>query len=303
MSDPAAPAEIIALAEQRVLARRNRDFAQADELRDAITAQGWLVTDTSDGFALNPAPPFEVFANCAAMQQATHLDQTAASIAVIIEGWPQDARTCIDALLTWVPPAVRILALDCGNVDGAGEVLDDPRIVDLHIADVNPGWSTAVTALMEIAASDVVVLMDVSTVLTGDGISPLIEAISDDVVAAAWQGVDVNLDDEWRSLTAAGPGEVDAFLGYCVALNREFARAHPPHPKARFYRNADIEWSMQLRAAGGRIVVPSAELPMRQDRHHGYHDSDPDYRDRESKRTYDRFLKEFRGRTEILRPR
>jgi hypothetical protein len=76
--------------------------------------------------------------------------------------------------------------------------------------------------------------------------------------------------------------------------------ATPPHPKAKFYRNADLEWSLALRAAGGCLVVPTAELPVRQDRHRGYYDSDPAYRDKESRKTYDRILQAFRGRDEIL---
>jgi hypothetical protein len=46
--------------------------------------------------------------------------------------------------------------------------------------------------------------------------------------------------------------------------------------------------------------VPTAELPVRQDRHRGYYDSDPAYRDKESRKTYDRILQAFRGRDEIL---
>ena len=58
-----------------------------------------------------------------------------------------------------------------------------------------------------------------------------------------------------------------------------------------------------LRAAGGRLVVPTADQPARQDRHHGYHDSEPELRERESKKTYDRILQGFRRRPEILHPR
>ena len=58
-----------------------------------------------------------------------------------------------------------------------------------------------------------------------------------------------------------------------------------------------------LLGAGGRLVVPSTDLPVRQDRHRGYHDSDPQMRDRESKKTYDRILQAYRRRPEILRPR
>ncbi len=46
------PAEISALADARVLARKNREWQQADELRDAITAAGYQVEDTRDGYRL-----------------------------------------------------------------------------------------------------------------------------------------------------------------------------------------------------------------------------------------------------------
>ena len=50
-----APAEVLELADQRVRAREQRDFAEADRLRDAIAAAGWSVRDVSGGFELVPA--------------------------------------------------------------------------------------------------------------------------------------------------------------------------------------------------------------------------------------------------------
>jgi len=52
---PEAPPEVVALAEERVAARAARDFARADELRDAIAAAGWTVRDGPDGYELTPA--------------------------------------------------------------------------------------------------------------------------------------------------------------------------------------------------------------------------------------------------------
>ncbi len=49
-----APPEVIALAQDREQARAARDFARADELRDAIAAAGWTVRDGPDGFELLP---------------------------------------------------------------------------------------------------------------------------------------------------------------------------------------------------------------------------------------------------------
>ena len=47
-----APAEIVALAEERVAARADRDFDAADRLRVEIEAAGWDVRDEADGFRL-----------------------------------------------------------------------------------------------------------------------------------------------------------------------------------------------------------------------------------------------------------
>lgn len=44
-----APKEIIAIAEERQLARKNKEWKKSDELRDAIKAKGWLVEDNKDG--------------------------------------------------------------------------------------------------------------------------------------------------------------------------------------------------------------------------------------------------------------
>jgi len=49
-----APADIVALAEERHQARATRDFARADELRDKLAAAGWQVEDSADGPVLRP---------------------------------------------------------------------------------------------------------------------------------------------------------------------------------------------------------------------------------------------------------
>ena len=44
--------EIVALAEQRVFARANKNWAESDKLRDEITALGWSIQDSKDGYKL-----------------------------------------------------------------------------------------------------------------------------------------------------------------------------------------------------------------------------------------------------------
>jgi cysteinyl-tRNA synthetase len=50
-----APAEILALVEARQEARKARDFAQSDQLRQQIAALGWEVADTPQGPTLKKA--------------------------------------------------------------------------------------------------------------------------------------------------------------------------------------------------------------------------------------------------------
>ena len=44
-----APAEIVALAEERQAARKAKDFARSDQIRDELAAQGWVIEDTPKG--------------------------------------------------------------------------------------------------------------------------------------------------------------------------------------------------------------------------------------------------------------
>jgi hypothetical protein len=299
-----APPELADLLERRAAARAEKDWQRSDALRDEAAALGWLVRDTADGQVVAPKPPYDVLATVRDLpdHRSAH-DARRCTVGLLVEGWPDDVRTCVEALVQHAPPDVVVVLLENGDT-GAGAVMHalaqahPGRVEELHVERA-AGWGEARQALLDADVAAVHVLMDVSTVLEGDALSPLLAALDDDGVAGAgWRGADV--EDGWTSFADAGPGEVEALLGYLLAVRRAAALQVPLPAKARFYRNADLEWSYLLREAGaGRLVVPADDLPVRQDRHRGYHDSDPTTRDRESKRTYDRFLQRFRGREDL----
>ncbi len=51
-SETEIPAEILALAEARVAAKKAKDFKRADEIRDELKSKGWIVEDSPKGFKL-----------------------------------------------------------------------------------------------------------------------------------------------------------------------------------------------------------------------------------------------------------
>ena len=225
-----------------------------------------------------------------------------------MHGWPEDLASCVAALVAYAPPSVGVdIALVSDDPDlraGVGQAIGQFEQVSLHELGSKTGWGQAQSFLLGLSDARYAVVMDISTVFEGDAISPLVNlAESEEAVGAGWRGVNVALDKQWYEFEDAPAGEVDALLGYLMVLERKAALATPPAPQAQFYRNADMEWSLALRAAGGRLVSYPGSLPVRQERHRGYYDTDPTYRDEQSKINYMRMLKKFKGREDILAPR
>jgi|SRR5690349_10901575 len=52
LEDDRPPEEVVALVQQRLLARASKNWAESDKLRDQIAALGWSVQDSKDGYNL-----------------------------------------------------------------------------------------------------------------------------------------------------------------------------------------------------------------------------------------------------------
>jgi GT2 family glycosyltransferase len=223
-----------------------------------------------------------------------------ATVAIYIDGFLDDAATCITALKLNSSSDIAIYLIVSGDLDVTTlySLLDDRTFI-VHITQ-GVGWGEANNALLKLANSTSVIFMDPSTILTGDAISPVLEKIANlEYCAAGWRGGLVNTEDEWRSIDDKGVGEVDVLFGYFMAVNRDAAlEVGGFNSRAVYYRNADMEFSLKLRQAQGRLW--QMDLPLEQSRHHGYYDADPEYREAQSKKTYDRILDRFRGKNEIL---
>jgi hypothetical protein len=221
-------------------------------------------------------------------------------ICLIAEGFTEDLTSCVGSIVSNTNTPISIFAN--GKSNWLSPELFDPKQVTL-IQEKNPlGWGNVINYFLNTADEDYLLIMDISTVFTADPIPQTITKLEAGYQGVGWKGGLINIEDEWRTTTDKGAGEVDVLFSYYFALDRKFAiSAGGANPSAKYYRNADLELSLAIRAAGGKLI--QIDLPLSQGRHHGYHDVDPDYRDKNSRKNYQRILDRFRGKNEILSPR
>lgn len=293
-----APESVHELARARQQARAEKNFALSDQLRDEISAQGFEIVDVAGGYELRPKKRFPTYESTRDIR-AINSGKYEITVAMIIDGFHEDAITTIQSIKEHSECAIAILV-----IGDPGILVNqlDARTSLVHLSQ-SLGWGECANALLRNVTSDYVLIMDPSTRFSGDAITPVLTELKKrEYVAVGWRGGLVNLDDDWRSIDDKGAGEVDVLFSYFLAVHRlDALEAKGFSNRAIYYRNADIEFSLNLRHAQGRLL--QLDLPLEQDRHHGYYDVDPEFRDIQSKKNYDRILERFRGKTAILSPR
>ena len=294
-----APESVHELARARQEARALRDFAQSDLLRDEIAALGFEVVDVAGGYELRPKKRYPIYESTRDIKQINS-GKYAITVAMIIEGFHEDAVATVKSIKEHSPDCA-IAMLVIGEAGILADQLD--ARTSLVVVTENFGWGENANALLRNATSEFIVIMDPSTRFTGDAITPVLAELTQrDFVAVGWKGGLINLEDEWRSVDDKGAGEVDVLFSYFLAMNSADAiNAGGFNNRAIYYRNADIEFSLRLRQSNGRLL--QIDLPLEQARHHGYYDTDEEFREIQSKKNYDRILERFRGKSTILSPR
>jgi len=291
------PEEIWKLGVERQEARQGRDFALADRLRDQLADLGWEIFDQAGSFELRERLKYTVVENLRAITSI--IEPCEVAIAMIIHGFEEDAVATVKSIRQFT--SVPIVLLSLGDVGSLVDVIDANTAV-LKV-DEECGWGPAANALLQNIPCQFLIIMDPSTRFLGDAITPVLDQLKESTFSGVgWKGGLINIDDEWRSVDDKGPGEVDVLFSYFFAVDRQAAiEVGGFNPRALYYRNADIEFSLRMRHARGLLL--QMDLPLMQDRHHGYHDVDSDFRDVQSKKNYDRVLERFRGKNAILSPR
>jgi hypothetical protein len=285
------------LAAERLVARAAKDFAKADQLRDEIAALGFEIVDIAGGFEFRPISLYPTYSTLQEIKPIKVKGEIA--LAMIIDGFLEDALTTVQNVKANCAHDI-VLMVKTDPTTLIGEIDSRTHLIELN---ANIGWGECANALLKNVTSKYLIIMDPSTRFTGDAITPaLAELNKGEYNAVGWRGGLVNIQDEWRSVDDKGPGEVDVLFSYFLALNRADALSVDGfNNRAIYYRNADMEFSLKLRHSNGRLL--QMDLPLEQDRHHGYYDADPEFREVQSKKNYDRILERFRGKEAILSPR
>jgi len=285
------------LAQERLDARAAKDFARADQLRDQIAALGFEVIDVAGGFEFRTKERFPTFASTRDIKAIKVNGDIA--IAMIVDGFTADAAETVRTIKAHCQtPIVALVTSD------PAELIEEIDLqFQLFAITENFGWGENANALLKNISSKFLVIMDPSTRFTGDAIAPVLTELNKhEFSAVGWRGGLVNTEDQWRSVDDKGAGEVDVLFSYFLAIDcADATNAGGFNNRAIYYRNADIEFSLRLRHANGRLL--QMDLPLEQARHHGYYDTDEEFREVQSKKNYDRILERFRGKSAILSPR
>lgn len=317
------PDDVLSAAHARARARGERDWAEADRLRDVIAAAGWKVVDRGTDFALTPTVPPDI-ADERQVRYGTsanvpsRLDDPAEGVATIVliaTDFAEDLARALAAIQAHAPAGCSVVIVADGPSAEQSTALDacppaegsdaGRRGVPVEVVTTSErlGQAAAVNIGIRRARAPVVVLLDTSIELTGDAITPLVEALADPTVAivGGWGISSTDL----RRFEDAPAGEVDAIEGYCQAFRRtDAAERGPLDERFQFYRNLDVWWSLVLRDAGEgeppRRAVRLDGLPMAKHEHRGWVSLPDDERDRRSRRNFYRIIDRFGWRRDLL---
>jgi len=313
------PDEIEALARERANARASRDFARADVLRASIEASGWRVMDRGMAYRLEPAAPptiedVGVVRHGSAETVPSLLDEPASArftVLLVADDQPDDLARILGGLRAHVPGGTQVLLvandpspeqaerLAPGSPDLAPVAGSDPEVV---WTSARLGHAVALNAGLRRARGAVVVLAGPSVEVTGDALTPLVDAFADPSVAVVGgfgvAGPDLRHLDE-----AAGP-DVDAIDATWLAFRRtEIATLGPLDGKFVSDRWLDTWWSLVLRAGADPDLPPRRalrlELPLMRHEQGGAVSPAVAERDRLARRNFYRVLERFRDRADL----
>ena len=328
MPPDAVPPDIRAIADARSDARRARDWATADRLKDELETAGWKVVDAASLYTLERAAPPDVDVDGfvrygSAASVPSRLDDAPIGVATVVIVATDDVAGAIrqaEAAAEGAPDGTQLVIVANAPSGADGHTLAALDRIDA----ADPGAPGVVTEVVRTAtrlgaaaawnvglrraSAPVVVLLGPGIVAPAALVPAIVAALEDRSVAVA--GPVGLVSDDLRAFRAAPPEavDVDAIAGDAIGFRREDAAARgllDEHFVA--LDHLATWWSLVLRDPADddeedgqprRAVQVPVELAVANEAGGG-EDADPVHA-RLAKRNFYRFLKRFATRRDLI---
>ena len=318
-----ASPEVTSLVRQRASHRSGGEFEEADQLRDQLVSEGYIVEDTlSAGRAASAAgvgtrvrlrTDWEEYEKTVAtvsssaevesfLEQDDDVDFT---IGIVASNYADDVSRCLQSALWWGRDvSVEVVVVDNGSTDETASWLaeaaaKDDRVRVMHTDHVL-GDAAARNIVLKQSRGKTVILFDTSVEVRGDIFAAIDAALEDETVGVTGP-FGLRTDDLHHFHEGEGEaGDMDAMQSYLFAFRRSRLRdVGLMRESFRFYRNLDIDYSFHFKDKGLRIVADPS-LPVRRHEHRAWSDLPENDRDELSRKNYGRFLHKWGDRVDLL---
>lgn len=208
------------------------------------------------------------------------------SFVVLFDGWAEDVER-LHASLARHCDGWEMVVVDNPVDDEASErIASLDRVVHVPLAE-KVGYAGGRNLGLRLATGRIVAVVDTSVEATGDLVGSLERALDDKAVGLAGRW-GVRTEEGFHFHDAEGP-DVDGVEGYLMAARRALLpEVGLFDAKFKWYRNADLDWTYQIRSKGYRTVIDPS-LPVVRHEHRLWHHTPEAQRDDMSRKNFFRF--------------
>ena len=305
------PISIDAKMVQRSILRGSRDYEKADNIREQLDNQGFLIEDGLQSTKVRPKSIWEqnrkVWQEVSSSKDVESLlscaDVVDVTLGLISCNYLDDLQRCIKGMSQLGERySVEIIVVDNGSSDGSAQWLEEHALMDTRLKVIHTdhvlGEATAKNIILKQSLGEHLILMDTSVEVTGDFLPKIVGALSDKKVgvAGSWGLRSKDL----RNFYEIEDGYSDSMQAYCFAFRRaSVLDVDLMRESFRFYRNLDLEYSFCFLDKGYQIISLGG-LPLKRHEHRVWTSLSAEEREKLSLSNFRRFLKRWGNRRDLL---
>ena len=306
------PGSVRTQVDQRSDRRQQADYGKADEIRQELSSNGYLVIDSVESTKVRQktgleqqqsrwksiSSPKEVQSY---LGRAPELDF---SWIITACNYKSDVERCATSFLKWADGySAELVIVDNGSTDGTAEWLDElqrsePRVRVIHY-DHSIGEGAAKNTALYQALGKNAIMVDTSVEVVGDILKSIEHWLEDESVGIVgpWG---LTTDDIHHFHDEVESGDADAMQAYCMALRRDLVNEVGLMREVfRFYRNLDLDFSFHVKDRGYRIVADGG-IPLVRHEHRQWNALGEVERNHLSFQNFKKFFKKWRDRSDLL---